>query len=133
MQPHFHAIVWIDHEQARIFHVGLSGTDQIDLHPHLQTRHIHHKANSIGAGHVHEDRELMNGVADAVSDAGEILIIGPAGAKTELAKYLREHKPRIGERIVGVEAADHPSDRQIVALAKKHFRIGLLRAADGGQ
>jgi stalled ribosome rescue protein Dom34 len=89
MQPHYHAIVWIDHQQAKVFHVGLSGADQIDLHPRLQTRHIHHKANSIGSGHVHEDKELMQGVADAVSDAGEILIIGPAGAKTELAKYLR--------------------------------------------
>jgi stalled ribosome rescue protein Dom34 len=129
MQPHFHAIVWIDHQQAKVFHVGLSGADQVDLHPHLQTRHIHHKANSIGSGHVHEDKELMQGVADAVSDAGEILIIGPAGTKTELAKYLREHKREIGERIVGVEAADHPSDREIVACAKKHFKIGTLRAA----
>jgi hypothetical protein len=129
MQPHYHAIVWIDHQQAKVFHVGLSGADQIDLHPHLQTRQIHHKANSIGSGHLHEDKELMQGVADAVSDAGEILIIGPAGAKTELAKYLREHTPEIGERIVGVEAADHPSDREIVAYARKHFKIGTLRVA----
>jgi hypothetical protein len=28
-----------------------------------------------------------------------------------------------------VEAADHPSDREIVAYAKKHFKIGALRAA----
>jgi stalled ribosome rescue protein Dom34 len=129
MQPHYHAIVWIDHQQAKVFHVGLSGADQIDLHPHLQTRHIHHKANSIGSGHVHEDKEMMKSVADAVNDAGEILIIGPAGAKTELANYLREQAPKIGERIVGVEAADHPSDHQIVAYAKKHFKIGVLRAA----
>jgi stalled ribosome rescue protein Dom34 len=129
MQPHYHAIVWIDHQQAKVFNLGLSGTDQIDLHPHLQTRHIHHKANSIGSGHVHEDKDMMKGVADAVGDAGEILIIGPAGAKTELAKYLREHKPEIGKRIVAVEAADHPSDREIVAYAKKHFKIGVLRAA----
>jgi stalled ribosome rescue protein Dom34 len=129
MQPHYHAIVWIDHQQAKVFHIGLTGTDQVDLHPHLQTRHIHHKANSIGSGHVHEDKEMMNSIADAVSDAGEILIIGPAGAKTELAKYLHEHKPEIGKRIVGVEAADHPSDPEIVAYAKKHFKIGILRAA----
>ena len=129
MQPHYHAIVWIDHQQARVFHVGLSGTDQLDLHPHLQTRHIHHKANSIGSGHVHEDKSMMKSVADAVSDAGEILIVGPAGAKTEFAKYLRDEVPQISERIVGVEAADHPSDREIVAYAKKHFKIGALRAA----
>jgi hypothetical protein len=25
-----------DHQQVKVFHVGLSGSDQIDLHPHLQ-------------------------------------------------------------------------------------------------
>ena len=59
--------------------------------------------------------------------AGEILIIGPASAKTELAKYLREKHPEVGQRIVAVEAADHPSDREIVAYAKQHFKIATLR------
>ena len=54
MQQHFHAIVWLDHLQARIFHLGLSGTDEVILHPQMPTRHIHHKANSIGSGHVHD-------------------------------------------------------------------------------
>ncbi|GAA0005408.1 hypothetical protein BRDID11002_54110 [Bradyrhizobium diazoefficiens] len=40
MPSHFHAIVWIDHTQARIFHLGLSGSDEITLHPHLATRSI---------------------------------------------------------------------------------------------
>ena len=127
MPTHFHAIVWIDHTQAKVFHIGLSGDDELTLHPHLPTRHLHHKANSIGSGHVHEDKTMMKSVADAVSDAGEILIIGPANAKTELAKYLREQHPTTGERIVAVEAADHPSDREIVAYAKQHFKMGALR------
>lgn len=126
MQHHYHAIVWIDHSEAKVFHIGLTGTDLIALHPKFETRHIHHKANTIGSGRAHEDKGLMKEVADAVSDAGEILIVGPAQAKTELATYLREHT-RIGARIVGVEAVDHPTDNQIVAYAKKHFRIGTLR------
>ena len=127
MPTHFHAIVWIDHSQAKIFHIGLTGQDEIDLHPHLATRHIHHKANSIGSGHTGFDKEYFAQVMNAVSDAGEILIIGPANAKTELAKYLHEQHPKIGERIVAVEAVDHPSDREIVAYAKKHFKIESLR------
>ena len=66
---------------------------------------------------------------NAVSDAREILIIGPASANTELAKYLREQHPKTGERIVAVEAADHLSDREIAAYAKKYFKIGPSRAA----
>ncbi|WP_213771833.1 translational machinery protein [Bradyrhizobium sp. dw_78] len=132
MPSHFHAIVWIDHLQARIFHLGLSGTDEIVLHPHMPTRHIHHKANSIASGHVHESEEFLNQVMTAVSDAGEILILGPSGTKVELAKYIRERNPELGSRIVAVEAADHPSDPEIVAYAKRHFKIGIVRSATRG-
>jgi stalled ribosome rescue protein Dom34 len=131
MPQHFHAIVWIDHLQARIFHLGLSGTDEIILHPHMPTRHIHHKANSRDSGHVHESGEFLNHVMDAVCDAGEILILGPSGAKTELAKYIREQNPNVGGRIIAVEAADHPTDGEIVAYAKLHFKIGIVRSAVG--
>jgi stalled ribosome rescue protein Dom34 len=124
MLTHFHAIVWIDHSQAKIFHIGLSGEDEVILHPHMAMRQLHHKANSIGSGHVGFDKEFFAQVLNAISDAGEILIIGPAGAKTELAKYLREQHPKIGERIVAVETADHPSAPEIVAYAKKHFKLG---------
>jgi DNA-binding MurR/RpiR family transcriptional regulator len=132
MPTHFHAIVWIDHSQARIFHLGLTGDDEITLHPHLATQHLHHKANSVGSGHTTFDKEFLAEVTSALSDAGEILIIGPAGAKTELAKFLREQHPAIGERVVAVEAADHPSDREIVAYAKRHFKMSPARITTGG-
>jgi len=124
MPTHFHAIVWLDHSQAKVFHIGLSGEDEMVLHPHLPTRHLHHKANSIGSGHAGTDKEFFVQVTDAIGDAGEILIIGPASAKTELAKYLREKNPKVADRVVAVEAADHPSDREIAAYAKKYFKIG---------
>jgi stalled ribosome rescue protein Dom34 len=131
MPQHFHAIVWIDHLQARIFHLGLSGTDEIILHPHMPTRHIHHKASSRDSGHVHESGDFLNQVLHAVSDAGEILILGPSGAKIELAKYIHEQNPEVGGRIVAVEPADHPTDGEIVAYAKRYFKIGIVRSAVG--
>ena len=132
MLTHFHAVVWIDHRQARVFHVGLTGADEMTLHPHLPTRHLHHKANTIGSGHAAPDTEFLAEVASALADAGEILILGPAGAKTELAKFLREKHAPIGARIAAVEAADHPTDGQIVAYARRHFRIAPARVtADG--
>lgn len=127
MTTHFHAIVWIDHAQARIFHIGLAGKGEMLLHPHLPTRHLHHKANSIGSGHAAPDAAFMAEVANAVGDAGEILIIGPSSAKTELAKYFRKHDPKLADRVVAVEAADHPSDGEIIAYARQHFGMGPAR------
>jgi len=131
MPTHFHAVVWLDHAQAKIFHVGLTGSDEVTLHPHLPTKHLHHKANSIGSGHTAPDKEFLEQVTSSLDDAGEILIIGPAGAKTELAKFIQANHPAIGSRIVAVEAADHPTDRQIVAYAKQHFKMEPARVATG--
>ena len=50
MSSHYHAIVWIDHFDARVFQCNVAEVDRLVLHPHNPTRHIHHKANSIGSG-----------------------------------------------------------------------------------
>lgn len=132
MLSHFHAVIWIDHSQARIFHLGLTGSDEVTLHPHLATRHLHHKANAVGSGHAAPDKAFYAEVTRALADAGEILIIGPASAKTELANHIRASAPDLAKRIVAVEAADHPSDAEIIAYAKRHFKLPLPRVQPRG-
>ena len=121
MPSHYHAVVWIDHHEARVFHFNVSEIDRLVLHPHNPTRHIHHKANSIGSGHTSEDHEFLQHVADAVSDAGAVLITGPANAKTELVKHIERHMPALKAKIAGVETVDHPTDGELVAQARKYF------------
>jgi len=92
------------------------------LHPDHPTRHIHHKANSIGSGHAAEDHEFLQAVAQSIADAGEVLVTGPANAKTELVKHIARHDPPLMKIIVGIETVDHPSDGQLVAHARKYFK-----------
>ena len=89
MSGHYHAIVWIDHHEARIFHFNPTEVDRLVLRPHEPNRHIHHKANSIGSGHAPEDQVFFRKVATSIADAGAVLITGPANAKTELMKFIR--------------------------------------------
>jgi hypothetical protein len=122
MSGHYHAIVWIDHREARVFHFNVADVDRLVLHPHNPTRHIHHKANSIGSGHAAEDQAFLQRVTDAIADAGAVLITGPANAKTELVKHIERHAPALGARIAGVETIDHPTDGELVAHAHKYFK-----------
>jgi stalled ribosome rescue protein Dom34 len=128
MSPHFHAVIWIDHSQARVFHIGMSGEDEIVLHQQMPMQHLHHKANTIGSGHAASSRKFFEQVVEAVRSAGQILIIGPSTAKTEFVRYLREQDKAVAERVVAIEAADHPSDGEIVAYAKKYFGMDPIRA-----
>ncbi len=119
---HFHAVVWIDHREARVFHFAPTDVERLVLHPDHPTQHIHHKANSIGSGHAAEDRAYLLAVAESIADAGAVLIAGPSNEKTELVRHIREHNPKLMNAIIGVETVDHPSDAQLVAYARKHFQ-----------
>jgi stalled ribosome rescue protein Dom34 len=120
-EHHYHAVIWIDHREARVFHFSPSDVEKLVLRPDHPTRHIHHKANSIGSGHAAADRDYLQAVAESIADAGAVLITGPANAKTELVEYIRLHHPKLTKVIAGVETVDHPSDAQLVAFAQKYL------------
>ncbi|MCK9907865.1 hypothetical protein MXD81_01895 [Microbacteriaceae bacterium K1510] len=119
---HYHAVVWIDHREAKVFHFSPTEADKQVLHPDKPAKHLHHKAMSIGSGNAPADHEFLHAVAQAVADAGAILITGPGSAKTELVKHIEQHDPKLKKLIVGVETVDHPSDGQLLAHARKYFK-----------
>ena len=121
MSEHFHALVWIDHREARVFHFNADEVERLLIHPEHPTRHIHHKANAVGSGNSAEDQHFYGAVVDAIGAAGAILITGPANAKLELVKHIERYTPQLRQRITAVESVDHPSDGALLAYARKHF------------
>ena len=119
---HFHAVVWIDHREARVFHFSPAEVDKLTIHPDKPAKHLHHKAGSIGAGNAAGDHEFLHSVAQAIADAGAVLITGPGSAKNDLVKHIEGHDAALKKLIVGVETIDHPSDGQLVAHARKYFK-----------
>ena len=123
---HYHAVIWIDHREARVFHFSPTDVERLVLHPDHPTRHLHHKANSIGSGNAAEDHNYLHAVMESIADAGAVLITGPANAKTELIKHIHQHDPKLMKIIAGVETVDHPSDAALVAYARKYFKAADL-------
>jgi hypothetical protein len=121
MTNHYHALVWIDHHQAKIFHFDASGSDRELIRSSNPHQHLHHKANSTGSGHAALDTLFLSHVADALAHAGAILITGPGSTKTELASYIRRTRAQLAHRISGVETVDHPTDGQLTAFGRTFF------------
>jgi len=121
MNEFHHAIVWIDHQQARVLRFGPQGVDlEIVLSSHRH-EHLHHKANSIDSGKAPQDRTFLDHVGESLSNTAAILVTGPANAKRELVSHLEAHQPTTSSHVVGVEPLDHPSDGQLEAFARKYF------------
>lgn len=131
MPGHYHAVVWIDQARARVLHFSLEvadkslkEADKTTIHPDHSVRDVSHGEKRTGH-RVPVDREFLEKVADALADAGAILIVGPGQEKNDLAKFLAEKHPSIRARVEGVESADHPTDGELLDHARR-----FVEAAD---
>lgn len=122
MPAHYHAVVWLDHHEARIVHFNANDTDEKIVHPANPPRHLHHTAGSPAGTHDRGDPVYYRGVADALAGAKAFLVTGPSTAKTEFVTWLRSHAPQMTERLAGVETMPHMTDRQLVAEARRFFK-----------
>ena len=121
MTSHRHVTVWIDHSEARIFHVDAETLDEKTvLAPkhHLQR---HPKGPTAEHNHPDDARRFFRSVAHELEGAERVLVVGPSTAKLQFIRYACEHDRSFESRLVGTETVDHPTDRQLVAYSKKYF------------
>ena len=124
-----HAVVWIDHREAHVIQFNPELSEGEVIKTRSKHPHIHQKSGILGSGHSSADQNYLHEVIHAVSEANEILIVGPGSAKLELLKHANAHDANVSEKIIGVETVDHPSDGQLLAYAKKYFiKADNLRA-----
>jgi stalled ribosome rescue protein Dom34 len=120
MADHYHAVVWIDHQRARVFHFNVDEADGTVVRDHVvRDLHAHEKRT----GHrTEENKPFFEDVAKTIAGAGAILIVGPAQEKDFFAKFLAEKHPTIRTHVEGVEKADHPSDGELLDFARRYVK-----------
>jgi ADP-heptose:LPS heptosyltransferase len=122
MTAHYHAVVWIDHHQARVLHFNPEEAEERTVHPPHQPRHLHAKAGSASGTHLRGEDSYYREVAEALASAKEVLITGPSSAKRELLEYLKKHRPQLLAHVDAVETMDKVSDADLIAAARRHFK-----------
>jgi stalled ribosome rescue protein Dom34 len=118
---HYHAVVWLDHNEAHIMHISPDDVEKSVVSPATPHRNLHRKRGSVSGSRQPEDQHYYHEVVEALAGATEILIVGPGQAKLELIKHIHSHDPATSACVIGVETVDHPSDAQVVAFARKYF------------
>ncbi len=115
-----HLAVWIDHVEARVFNIDAANVEALALHaPHHHVRR--HPRSTAEHAHPSDSEHFYHDVARSLAEAKSVLVLGPSTAKLELMRHLHRHDAEIEKKIVGVETVDHPTDKQIVAYARKYF------------
>jgi stalled ribosome rescue protein Dom34 len=120
----FHLLVWIDHQEAKLYAVSRHDlTELATIHAPDQGRgHIHHKAGTMGPGHDPVFAGFLREVTGSLENAREILIVGPSDARHALKTYLAQNAPRLNERVIGVESMGKCGPGELQAFASRFFR-----------
>jgi stalled ribosome rescue protein Dom34 len=115
-----HAAVWLDHHEARIFHVESTSFDEASFRAPRHHLNRHADRNAVN-DHPDDMKRFFHEIAQALASADEILVVGPSSAKLQFLKYVHAHDLKLEPHIVGIETVDHPSDAQLAAFARHYF------------
>ena len=96
MSSTLHGVVWIDHGEARILHLG--------------------------PGHAAVDRAYLAKIAQALAGTARILVLGPGTARMEFVSHIRHHEPLLAQSLAGVEPMDRRTDGELEDYARRYFR-----------
>jgi len=120
--------VWIDQNQAKIFHVDSLAFDEATIQSPKD--HVHrHPKDQLTRNHDHPDdqQRFFHEVAEKLAGADQVLLMGPSVTKLHLLRYAEKHDALLASRVVGVETADQATDRQLVAHVRQYFHSDLPR------
>jgi stalled ribosome rescue protein Dom34 len=109
-----HVVVRIDHQHAEVLQFDTEHLN--DQKVKAQTSHLRQHGSNVRTEH-----EYFGAVCDAFAGLGEVLITGPHTAQSDFRHFVEKHRPALNLQIVGWEVVDHPSEGQLVALAREFF------------
>jgi hypothetical protein len=109
-----HAIVFVAHESAQVL--------QFDAeHVEAQTIKSHSHHTKQHGSQVRSEHEFFAHVCDALEGIAEVLAVGARTGLTDFEHYVRKHRPTLLSKIVDFQPVDHPTQNQLVALARQYF------------
>jgi len=109
----FHAVVWLDHQEA---HVLMFDRE------HVETQRIKSRTHHKHQGKSTDSVALFADIAKALHGTHEVLVTGPGKARDEFRDWAQRHDAAMAHTIVDSVASDHPTDAQVVAMARQYFK-----------
>ena len=114
-----HCVVALTHHKAHIYHLDGQTAGDLSLKESAVRETDNRHAND---GKKADHKHFFEDVARALTSAKEILIVGNGTAKDEFKHHLEHHHKNIAAHVVAVESIEHPTEPQLLAMAKKKFK-----------
>lgn len=121
----YHAVVWMDQKEAHVL--------QFDTES-MQAQRVKSRSHHLRQASMPEKDQAayFDQICGALAGVHEVLLVGPGLMHDEFKAWAAKHQPAVAKTIVASEKADHPTDGQLVAMARRFFHKFDNMAADPG-
>lgn len=112
--------LWVTHDDATIFKFSLDGVDEKKLKAEDHSHHSGNRRDRKDKGYEH----FYHQIAKSLSDAKELMIMGPGVAKDEFRHHCENHHhASLSKAIVGTQTfTSHPSKNEMLKKAADFFK-----------
>lgn len=107
-------IVHLTHQTAHVIEFDDASSNSADVAQHTHATRQH-------GSQVRSEHEYFGSVCDVLDEFPRVIVAGGRTTLADFQHYVANHRSRTADRVIAYEVVDHPTDRQLVALARKRF------------
>jgi stalled ribosome rescue protein Dom34 len=107
-------VAHLSHQFAQVIEFDESTMRVVKTEQHAHATRQH-------GSHVRSEHEFFGSVCDQLDSFAKLLVTGGHTALADFRHYVEKHRPLLAPRIVSYEVVDHPTENQLVAMARKRF------------
>lgn len=121
----------VTQHETRIWATDALRGEKPEVVAHPSAENVHHHVRQAQASHGHDSNrfedQYLTGIANALSDAGQILLVGHGKGKSNsmlrLIQHLERRQPKTAEKVVAALDVNVPAltEPQILAAAREWF------------
>ena len=108
------AALHIEHDEAEVLQLDADNSHAVKIKAHVHPTRQHASA-------VRTEHEFFAEVCDALAGISDVLVVGSHQARAGFRHYVGQHRAALLKQIVGWKAVDHPTEGQLVAMAREYF------------
>ena len=109
-----HAVAWIDHHNAQVLQIDAEQVLDQKVKEHVRYTRQH-------GSKVRSEHEFFAEICDALTGIESALVAGSRTAQADFRHYVEKHRPAVEAQIAGWETVDHPTEGEIVKMAREFF------------
>ncbi len=120
--PFPHAVAYIDRHAAKVVQFDSESSEIKRLSEHTVNTRQHNSG-------VRTEHEFFAEVCTALANISSVLVVGSHLSQAAFKHYVEAHRPALSRQIIGWETVDHPTDGELIALARDYV-AGHERGAE---